>query len=398
MEDFLKQTFYDPSHPAGFSSVNKLWRAAKQAGYHEASYDKVKKWLLSQETYATSVQSRRTVHRTPVRVAGFNAQFDIDLADLNQYGSENDGWKYVLAVLDIFSRFLITRKLKSKSPVEVAKALDDIFTHVRRPLYLVRTDAGMELQGRAVKAVYAKFNLTHIVTRNEAKANYVERVLKTWKGKLFKYFISKQTHRWVDVCDEITEAYNNSVHSSLGDKPVNITARNEGQSRIQQYKIKHSLDDYGHSKKVVASPKKSPPSSSSVKKTTKPSVKPKPKYAKGQLVRVSRLRHAFSREYSQKWSHELFKVHNIIPRDDSIYAYTLEDLLGEVLKGTFYREEITAALEPEGGVYMIDRILTKRGRGKNLQYRVSWLGWPAKFSSWISASEVTNIPSRTPPR
>lgn len=394
MEAFLKQTYYDPAHPAGFSGIKKLTHAAKRAGFNDASYGKVKKWLLSQDVYATTIPSRKSVGRTPVHVAGLNAQFDIDLADLSQYASDNDGWCYIVAAIDIFSRFLMTRKLKTKKPAEVGAALTDIFTKDRRPKYVARTDAGQELCAKAIQPVYKRFGLHHIITRNETKANYIERALKTIKGRLFKYFMFKQKHRWVDVFEKVTDSYNSSIHRSLGDAPVNITPRNEAQSRIRQYMIRHNLDEHGNLKppmikntvkKEVKNSSKTPPSTASLKRA-------KPKYKVGRLVRVSRLRYGFFREYSQKWSNELFKVKSARMRDSKVPVYVLEDLAGETLKGTFYQEEIEPAVEPEGGAYKISKILGKRGRGRNLQYRVAWLGWPKKFNSWIRSADLTDIP------
>lgn len=42
-------------------------------------------------------------------------------------------------------------------------------------------------------------------------------------------------------------------------------------------------------------------------------------------------------------------------------------------------------------VYEVKKILEKRGRGNNVQYFVKWLGYPAKFNSWISASDIKMI-------
>ena len=35
-------------------------------------------------------------------------------------------------------------------------------------------------------------------------------------------------------------------------------------------------------------------------------------------------------------------------------------------------------------MYEIEKILKKRGKGKNVQYLVKWLGYPNKFNSWVS--------------
>ena len=67
--------------------------------------------------------------------------------------------------------------------------------------------------------------------------------------------------------------------------------------------------------------------------------------------------------------------------------YKLKDYDGEVLKGTFYDKELQKVVKRDD-VYEIEKILRKRGNGKNVQYLVKWLGHLNKFNSWISASEI----------
>ena len=45
----------------------------------------------------------------------------------------------------------------------------------------------------------------------------------------------------------------------------------------------------------------------------------------------------------------------------------------------------------EDDVYEVEKVLKTRGKGKNKEVFVKWLGYPAKFNSWIPASEVKDI-------
>ena len=42
-------------------------------------------------------------------------------------------------------------------------------------------------------------------------------------------------------------------------------------------------------------------------------------------------------------------------------------------------------------MYEVEKILKKRGKGKNVQYLVKWSGYPDKFNSWVSASEINSL-------
>ena len=73
MDKYLKSVYYDPSHVAGFASVEKLVQAAKAKGFQAATRGTVKQWLLKQETYALSRPARRRFKRSAVVVEGLDA-------------------------------------------------------------------------------------------------------------------------------------------------------------------------------------------------------------------------------------------------------------------------------------------------------------------------------------
>ena len=127
MERKLKAIYYNLKHPAGFASIAKL---AKASGY---SKSKVKTWLKAQPTYTLHRQARK---RYPTRKYIFHdiyEQWQADLADVALIAKQNDGYRFILTVIDIFSRYAWARPLKTKSGVEVADAFRDIFQEGRIP-------------------------------------------------------------------------------------------------------------------------------------------------------------------------------------------------------------------------------------------------------------------------
>lgn len=377
METFLKATYYDPGHVAGFSSVAKLVKAAKEAGY-QATRGNVEKWLRKQHTYGLTKPIRKSFKRSTVVVEGFDAQWEADLIDMSPLAKSNDQKKFVLVVEDAFSRFCWTRTLKSKTASEVAKALEDIFSEGRKPRYSFRTDKGREFLGVPVQTLLKNHYISHYKAQNETKAGLVERLIKSLKSRLYKYMLAKQTHNWSDVIRDITNSYNHSVHRSLGRSPASVNAENANKVEFEQYLIKN---------KISLEPKKNPS-----KKKRKP--RPlKPKYKKGDKVRLSSITTKFSREYHEKWTWELFKVKSIFKRQGR-FLYKLEDMLGEDITGSFYKEELSKADEPDGGLFIMDKVIKKRGRGNKAQGLIRWYGWPKKFDTWeplntIKEAQVT---------
>jgi len=61
--------------------------------------------------------------------------------------------------------------------------------------------------------------------------------------------------------------------------------------------------------------------------------------------------------------------------DTDPIVYELEDLTGEDVEGTFYKEQLQKTQQE---IYRVDRVLRKRGN----EVLVKWSGYPDKFNSW----------------
>ncbi|KAK9730804.1 Integrase core domain [Popillia japonica] len=87
--------------------------------------------------------ARRNFRRRRVIIKGLDDLWQADLADFKLYSRENRRYKYILVVIDAFSKFLWTQPLKTKSAMEVKDAMDKILKEGRHPKNL-QTDAGKE--------------------------------------------------------------------------------------------------------------------------------------------------------------------------------------------------------------------------------------------------------------
>jgi hypothetical protein len=153
---------------------------------------------------------RRHFRKRRVLVRGIDAVWAVDLIDMQHYAKDNDNFKFILAVIDVFSKFGWMRALKNKTGGEVAHALNDIITTSgRRPLQ-TWCDKGTEFYNKLVK------NLADLISsENEQKSSVVERENSTMKQRMFKYFTANNTRRYVDVLNDMMSQYNNTKHSSV---------------------------------------------------------------------------------------------------------------------------------------------------------------------------------------
>ena len=355
MDEYLTSIYYDPKQPASYAGPTKLYKVVKAAG-KKITLRQIREWLKGQETYTLHRQARRRFPRSRVIVGGLNSQADADLMDVGNLSKYNDGVKFVLVLIDIFSRFCWLEPLKSKQGVEVASAFKRIFDK-GRIIGKIRSDRGTEFSNKIVDAYLRSQGVEHFVTNNEVKANYAERLIKTIKGRIFKYFTKKQTYHYVTHLQDFADSYNHTYHRSIKMKPVDVNESNEGALWEQQY---------GMGSKQPA--------------TAKPF-----KFAVGDTVRISYLRTTFMREYQEKWTDEIFTIKKRYRRE-GLPIYELKDYQNEDVQGTFYEQEIQLVDEPE--VYKIENILRSRKVKGKKQHLVRWSGWSSKYDSWIDAKEL----------
>ena len=212
------------------------------------------------------------------------------------------------------------------------------------------TGQGTEFFNRHFQNLLKSENIHLFNTFNETKASVVERVIHTFKSKMWQYFTARKTLRYVNMLSDLVYSYNHSIHRSIKTKPANVTVENQKQ-------VWHTLyDDHDCVKHV------------------------KYKFKGGDRVGISKIKHKFEKGYLPNFSKEIFTISKQIPRDLPIYK--LKDYDGEELKGAFYDKELQKVIQQDD-VYEVEKILKKRGRGANAQYLVKWSGYPNKFNSWV---------------
>ena len=233
----LKRIYTTPSQPGSFQGPQKLYSSAKGSGISNVRQKDVEEYLQSVNTYTLNRTLTRKFRRNRVVVEGIDSQWDVDLADMRLLYKDNDGYKYFMLAVDVFTRYVWVRLLKSKHATIIGQCLESILKEGRVPK-TIRTDGGREFQNGHVNR-YLKDRSIHLFsTYNETQANYAERVIKTIKSKLYRYLLDRNTLRYADVLLELVESYNHTKHSSLGCTPASINRNNESEARLDQYLLR----------------------------------------------------------------------------------------------------------------------------------------------------------------
>lgn len=151
-----------------------------------------------------SVQSYRPKHP--------NQHWQMDLADMDnpELVRANSGYRYLLVVVDIFSKFLWIRPLKTKESTEIAQHLHSIFLSGDIPLRL-QTDQGTEFLG-AVNDVCARFGVLRIINAPyspmtngvvEVTNKHIKRYLLRFMQQFRDTVTGQPNKRYVDILDRI---------------------------------------------------------------------------------------------------------------------------------------------------------------------------------------------------
>jgi hypothetical protein len=148
----LRTLYYAAERRSGFAGLQKLAKASPR-GMKTAD---MQKWLLQQDSYTLHRPVRKRFPRNPYTVTNIMDVWECDLLDVQNFSNFNDKYKYLLSVIDVFSKFLHIVPLRVKTGTAVASAFRSILAKYSRRLRFVRTDRGKEFLNRSFQAMLKK--------------------------------------------------------------------------------------------------------------------------------------------------------------------------------------------------------------------------------------------------
>src|SRR5438552_650657 len=216
----LGNVYYNTANTGAYGGVVRLRRAAN------TSKKLTEAWLKKQRTYTLHKPVRLRYATRPYKTASIDQQWQADLVEIILYENVNNGYKYLLTVIDLFSRFAWARPIKDKTGKQVKCAFQDIFATGRKCKRL-QTDDGLEFANRREQQLLTRENIRFFTVKSHLKAAVCERFNRTLKSKMWRYFTHRGTYKWIDILPDLINAYNPSKHSSIGMAPKDANAANE---------------------------------------------------------------------------------------------------------------------------------------------------------------------------
>jgi hypothetical protein len=346
----LLEYYNDPKNPGSYSGINTFYKTLKKLNI-PVSHNSLKKLLSEQDEYLLHKPLRKKFKRNQILSFGINDTWQADLVDLTKLSRHNNGFKYLLTCIDVFSKKAWVQPLKDKTGISITHAFSKIFQEASPKK--IQTDKGKEFLNSNFANLLQKQKVHLYQLNSELKASVVERFNRTIKEKMWRYFTKNNTSKYIDIIQELVSSYNKTYHRSIKMSPLDVSTKN--QNKVYE-------NHYGNFNDQVVSFK----------------------FQINDRVRVAKYKTLFDKGYTANWSKETFIINKQILRYPPVYE--LKDLNNEIIEGVFYEYELQKVYKLEN-VYQIDKILRKREKNGKKEYFVSWKGYPSKFNTWISSED-----------
>ena len=199
----------------------------------------------------------------------------VDLADRQLLlGKYNKGIRFLICVIDIFSKYAWVVPLKDKKGRSIVKAFQIILKQSNRKPNKIWVDKGSEFYNAYLKKWLRDNDVVMYSTHNEGKSVVAERFIRRLKSKIYKYMTSISKIVYIDKLDDIVYEYNNTYHTAIKMKPIDV----KDNTYINTSKEINNKD---------------------------------PKFKVGDRVRISKYKNMSAKGYMPNWSEEVFIIKKV---------------------------------------------------------------------------------------
>ena len=205
----------------------------------------------------------------------------------------------------MYSKYAFVVPLKDKKGISIVNAFNKIIKQSNRKPNKIWVDQESEFYNNNFKKWLSDNNIIMYSTYNEGKSVVAERFIRTFKNKLYKHMTATGKNVHYDVLDDVVNKYNNTKHSTIKMKPIDV---NDNNKRVY-------IDEHNEKRS---------------------------RFKVGDRVRISKFKNIFAKVYTHNWSKEIFIVNKI--NDTVPYTYNIKDLNDEEIIGSFYDRELKKSI------------------------------------------------------
>ena len=315
-EKLLEKLYYRDKN---FFGSRRLYYLAKDIDIN-ITRRKVEFWLSKQRVNQLTRNRQKNFHTKNIISKGPNIHYQMDLMDMNKFSKENFNIKFLLSMIDIYTKKAYIFKLYNKEPVSVLFGINKLLKNKfgKNP-HILQSDNGSEFKNDLVKNYLKKEGIKAIYSTpfSPTSQGVVEKFNGTIKKMIFKYFIMNNTVKYINILDKLIENYNSSWNWSTKQKP--------NDKKEKTTKIDEQLQENTKKSSIGATRYK--------------------KLHIGDRVRVylrnPKTEGTIKEKFVKKWSEEVYKIARIVhtknPLGQNRYKIRSKNIIGE---GIFERWEL----------------------------------------------------------
>ena len=248
----------------------------------------------------------------------------IDLITMIKYAKQNNNYKYILTIIDFFSKYSWCYLLKNKNSNEIISCFKDVSKKSKRSPNFIQSDEGSEFTNKLVQNFFKDNNIKWYYTYNrDIKCSICERFNRTILNRIYKNFTLNNNTIWIKDLNKLVKEYNNSYHRTIKMKPIDASKKSNENIVRKSYNFEITNE--------------------------------KPKFSIGDEVRISLLKNTFEKDYTSNWSEQIYIIDNI--KSSNVHYYYLKDLNNEKLDGMFYEQELLKTNMKDNDLYVIEKII-----------------------------------------
>ena len=248
--------------------------------------------IFINEIYSTPPKKNYPTNKTIIK--SIDDTWSSDLLDMNDYGIKNNkGYRYILVVIDNFSKFGWTIPLKNKYAQSITDAFSQIIKTSKRKPNLLETNYGREYVNKIFNEFLNNHNIKRYSRNTTLGAVYAERFNRTIRNLLKKPIFEKGNANWLSELPSVIKQNNNTTHHSIKMTPVQASKKSNEKAVFDNLR-----DDRQ---------------------------KQRPKFKLGDLVRTADIKKVFSKGDSTNYSYKLYTITEVI--HDTIPSYRIDYLI-----------------------------------------------------------------------
>lgn len=229
----LKKIFYNPQ--TGYRNLNNLWTTTKENNLN-LTFKQVKKFYNDQVVNQVYKESKPE-YKPIVCSEGRGSCIQFDLMDISKYYHHNKPYKFLLNIIDVFSRYVWSYPIKGKDSKNIINLIESTVLEIRKNHKTSKisftSDEGNEFVNKSMEELKNKYDFIYehyTVKSNEnnhpTQTGIIERFNRTLWNIIKKYTLTNNTLSFVKELPSFIKNYNNQIHRGIKSKPFEVFFEN----------------------------------------------------------------------------------------------------------------------------------------------------------------------------